>query len=147
MSELALSDVDTDVVRNSNAEASLRRLPHAFQEVLHTEMAGDQDFSKSGEVPTKTYKMKSPARVICHSPSSSRDEEIEDESKKREKKLRGDRMQSGKPKSLSFTGGSTHSSPPVEMKPAKNRSMDIEPKGKREVMLREKKSRKKVKEV
>ena len=63
MSDLSISD---DEERKKTA----RRRP--VHEILTTQIDGD-DFNTCGEVRTKTYKIDSPARVICHSPSSRRD--------------------------------------------------------------------------
>lgn len=64
MSDLSISDDE------ERKKTPPRRRP--VQEILTTQIDGD-DFDTCGEVRTKTYKIDSPARVICHSPSSHRD--------------------------------------------------------------------------
>lgn len=107
-SELSLSDVETEVKRfKETHQLQIRRFSPVVHEILSTEVYDDDSgsFNKGGEVDTKTFKINSPARVVCHSPSSRREGSVprQERLKKSNKVEHRDSLKQYKtPKSLSF---------------------------------------------
>lgn len=96
MSDLSISD-------DEERKKTPRRRP--THEILTTQVDGN-DFDTCGEVRTKTYKIDSPARVICHSPSSRRGGSVRKQQERITPQHKGGNQQEGgekkSSKSLSF---------------------------------------------
>lgn len=71
LSDLSISDDEIETTNNPQQQQQGRRFTPIVREILSTEV-GD-DFSASGEVSTMTFRIHSPARVVCHSPSPHRE--------------------------------------------------------------------------
>lgn len=71
LSELSLSDIEIVDKENEPRKHTPQKIRHTGAEVLVTEINDKNILNSHGEVDTISFKTKSPAKVICHSPTHS----------------------------------------------------------------------------
>jgi len=97
LSDLSISDDETKL-----QSSHTRRLSPVVHEILSTQTHDDQS-NVCGEVSTKTTRISSPARVVCHSPSSHRHGSVKREDRNKMKEHTTPSQQETKSsRSLSF---------------------------------------------